>query len=50
MRPLFELRQRGEEPGTGRVLADLVPTGQKPTFIADLEVRGYRAPDRATRG
>lgn len=44
MRPLFELRQRGEEPGTGRVLADLLPTGQKPTFMADLEVRGYRGP------
>ena len=44
MRPLFEFRQRGEEPGTGRVLGELVATGRAPTFAADLEARGIRLP------
>lgn len=46
LRPLFELKHRGEEPGTGRVLADLVPTGIRPTFAEDMEARGFILPER----
>ncbi|MFO0575264.1 MAG: ATPase, T2SS/T4P/T4SS family [Polyangia bacterium] len=44
VRPLFELKHRGEEAGTGRVLADLVPTGLAPTFASDMEARGFQLP------
>ena len=40
MRPLYEFKDRGEEPGTGRIIGELVSTGQRPTFAADMEARG----------
>lgn len=43
MRPLFEFKFQGEEPGTGRIRGSLVPTGQAPTFAADLQARGFRS-------
>lgn len=49
MRPLFEFQPRGEEPGTGRVLGELVPTGRAPTFAGDLVARGYKLPAAMTR-
>ncbi len=44
VRPLFEFKHHGEEPGTGRVLGELVATGTPPTFAADLEARGLCLP------
>ncbi len=43
MRPLFEFKFQGEEPGTGRIRGSLVSTGQAPTFAADLQARGFRS-------
>ena len=50
VRPLFEFKQRGEEPGTGKVLGELVATGAAPTFAADIEARGLRLPPAMRRG
>lgn len=44
MRPLFEFKFQGEDPGTGRIRGALVPTGKAPTFAADLQARGCRLP------
>lgn len=44
MRPLFEFRQTGEEPGTGRILGSLVPTQNAPTFAPDMLARGFPLP------
>ena len=39
MRPLFEFKQQGDEPGSGRIRGTLVATGT-PTFAEDLRARG----------
>jgi pilus assembly protein CpaF len=44
MRPLFEFRQHGEDPATGRIIGELVRSGMQPTFVAELAARGYRPP------
>jgi pilus assembly protein CpaF len=44
MRPLFEFKYQGEEPGTGRIKGQLVPTGRAPTFAADMRARGFTLP------
>ncbi len=44
MRPLFEFKQTGEEPGTGKIIGSLVPTGKAPTFVDDLLARGIKLP------
>jgi pilus assembly protein CpaF len=44
MRPLFEFKYRGEEPGSGRIIGELVATGKPPTFAADMEARGFKLP------
>lgn len=49
MRPLFEFRQRGEAPGTGRIQGELVATGQAPSFAADMEARGFKLPESMKR-
>ena len=45
MRPLFEFKQRGEEPGTGKIIGGLVPTGRAPTFVDDMVARGVKLPE-----
>ncbi len=40
----------GEEPGTGKLIGQLVATGRPPTFAADLEGRGFRLPPAMRRG
>ena len=44
VRPLFSFQHQGEEPGTGRVLGQLLPTGLRPSFAEDLLARGYPLP------
>lgn len=44
MRQLFEFKHRGEEPGSGRIIGELVATDQSPSFAADLEARGFTLP------
>ncbi len=44
MRPLFEFQYRGEEPGTGRIRGELVPSGRAPTFAKDMIARGFSLP------
>lgn len=44
VRPLFLFQHRGQEPGTGRVLGQLLPAGIRPSFTDDLLARGYTLP------
>ena len=44
MRPLFTFNYRGEVPGSGQILGELVPCERPPSFAADLLVRGFRLP------
>lgn len=38
--PLFEFKHRGYEPGTGKVLGELEPAGNIPTFVDAIRQRG----------
>jgi len=49
MRPLFEFKHKGEDPGTGRLRGELVATGRAPTFADDIEARGFKLPDAMKR-
>ena len=44
MRPLFQFQHEGLEAGTGKVLGRLVATGQVPSFVDDIEARGFQLP------
>lgn len=48
MRPLFVFQDRGEEPGNGRIIGELVPVGL-PTFAADMQARGFKLPAVSSR-
>ncbi len=45
MYPLFEFKHRGYEPGTGKVLGELEPMGNIPTFKDDILQRGMKYDD-----
>lgn len=40
LHPLFVFKHRGYEEGTGKVLGQLEPTGNLPTFLEDIRSRG----------
>jgi pilus assembly protein CpaF len=42
---LFEFRQTGVDPKTGKVLGHIVPTGVRPTFADEIEAKGFELPE-----
>jgi hypothetical protein len=44
LRMLFEFKQAGVDAATGQVLGTLAPTGERPTFVAEIEGRGLELP------
>lgn len=44
MRPLFEFKDLGETPGTGRIQGHLLASSRAPTFADDLRARGFVLP------